>query len=116
MNVVSATMDIAVDGLAIDILKERDYGYGNAIQVLYPLLLCLEDSRCRWIYISISLSLRSFLSVGCWLQSWDDTFGWDVIFYKRDINCVDSNWDLYIVHSFFSILFERKTALSFSSC
>lgn len=34
MNVWTATMDIAVDGLAIDLLKERALGYGNTAQVV----------------------------------------------------------------------------------
>ena len=33
MNVFAATMDIAVDGLAVDLLSERELGHGNAIQV-----------------------------------------------------------------------------------
>lgn len=33
MNVLAATQDIAVDGLAVDLLAERDLGHGNAAQV-----------------------------------------------------------------------------------
>lgn len=33
-NLAAATMDIAVDGLAIDLLRERDLGYGNIAQVV----------------------------------------------------------------------------------
>ncbi len=34
MNVCSATMDVAVDGLAVDLLSERELGPGNAAQVI----------------------------------------------------------------------------------
>lgn len=34
MNLVAATQDIAVDGLAVDLLSERELGYGNAAQVV----------------------------------------------------------------------------------
>lgn len=34
MNLFAATMDIAVDGLAVDVLRERQLGLGNAIQVV----------------------------------------------------------------------------------
>jgi MFS family permease len=34
MNLFAATMDIAVDGLAIDLLEERELGAGNAAQVV----------------------------------------------------------------------------------
>jgi len=34
MNLVAATQDIAVDGLAVDILGEHELGYGNAAQVV----------------------------------------------------------------------------------
>ncbi len=34
MNLFAATMDIAVDGLAVDLLKARQLGLGNAIQVV----------------------------------------------------------------------------------
>ena len=34
MNLCTATMDIAVDGLAVQILKDRHLGYGNAAQVI----------------------------------------------------------------------------------
>lgn len=34
MNLFAATMDIAVDGLAIDMLEPRDLGYGNIAQVV----------------------------------------------------------------------------------
>lgn len=34
MNLFAATMDIAVDGLAIDLLEERELGYGNIAQVV----------------------------------------------------------------------------------
>lgn len=34
MNLFTATMDIAVDGLAVDVLHARDLGYGNIAQVV----------------------------------------------------------------------------------
>ena len=34
MNLIAATQDIAVDGLAVDILGEGELGYGNAAQVV----------------------------------------------------------------------------------
>ncbi len=34
MNLAAATQDIAVDGLAVDILGEKELGYGNAAQVV----------------------------------------------------------------------------------
>lgn len=42
MNLFAATLDIAVDGLAVDVLRERELGIGNAVQVVgYKLgMLC----------------------------------------------------------------------------
>lgn len=34
MNLFAATMDVAVDGLAVDVLSERELGAGNAVQVV----------------------------------------------------------------------------------
>lgn len=34
MNLMAATQDIAVDGLAVDLLRESELGYGNAAQVV----------------------------------------------------------------------------------
>jgi MFS family permease len=34
MNLFAATMDIAVDGLAVDTLRRSELGYGNAVQVV----------------------------------------------------------------------------------
>ncbi|GAB4517437.1 MAG: MFS transporter [Haliangiales bacterium] len=34
MNLFAATMDVAVDGLAVEVLAERDLGYGNIAQVV----------------------------------------------------------------------------------
>lgn len=34
MNLFAATMDVAVDGLAVDVLRERELGHGNAVQVV----------------------------------------------------------------------------------
>lgn len=34
MNFFAATMDVAVDGLALDTLRARAFGYGNAVQVV----------------------------------------------------------------------------------
>ena len=34
MNIAAATQDVAVDGLAVDILSEKELGYGNSAQVV----------------------------------------------------------------------------------
>ncbi len=34
MNACAATMDVAVDGLAVDLLRQRELGYGNIAQVV----------------------------------------------------------------------------------
>ena len=50
MNLVSATQDIAVDGLAVDILSENDLGYGNAAQVVgYKSGMIISGGLLVWL-------------------------------------------------------------------
>jgi MFS family permease len=49
MNLFAATLDIAVDGLAVDMLKERDLGLGNAAQVVgYKLGMLVGGGLVLW--------------------------------------------------------------------
>lgn len=50
MNFVAATMDIAVDGLAVEILGERELGLGNAAQVVgYKAGMLLGGGVLLWL-------------------------------------------------------------------
>lgn len=50
MNLFAATLDIAVDGLAVDILDERDLGLGNAAQVVgYKLGMLTGGGLLLWV-------------------------------------------------------------------
>jgi len=50
MNLVSATQDIAVDGLAVDILGEHELGYGNAAQVVgYKAGMIISGGLVVWL-------------------------------------------------------------------
>ena len=50
MNLFAATMDIAVDGLAIDMLSERDLGKGNIAQVVgYKLGMLTGGGLLLWL-------------------------------------------------------------------
>ncbi len=50
MNFVAATMDIAVDGLAVEILGERELGLGNAAQVVgYKVGMLLGGGVLLWL-------------------------------------------------------------------
>jgi MFS family permease len=50
MNFCASIQDIAVDGLAIDILKETDLGYGNAIQVVgYKIGMLISGGFLVWL-------------------------------------------------------------------
>lgn len=63
MNVLSATQDIAVDGLAIDLLEENELGIGNTAQVVGfklgmftggPGLRMLTDDRLPFTFIAFA--------------------------------------------------------------
>jgi len=50
MNLAAATQDIAVDGLAVDILAEQDLGHGNAAQVVgYKTGMVLSGGILVWM-------------------------------------------------------------------
>lgn len=50
MNFFAATQDIAVDGLAVDILKENDLGFGNTAQVAgYKLGMIISGGVLVWL-------------------------------------------------------------------
>ncbi len=50
MNLVAATQDIAVDGLAVDILGSGELGYGNAAQVVgYKAGMILSGGLLVWL-------------------------------------------------------------------
>jgi hypothetical protein len=50
INLFAATLDIAVDGLAVDILRERDLGLGNAAQVVgYKLGMIVGGGLVLWV-------------------------------------------------------------------
>lgn len=50
LNLISATQDIAVDGLAVDILSENELGYGNAAQVVgYKAGMIISGGLLVWL-------------------------------------------------------------------
>lgn len=50
MNLAAATQDIAVDGLAVDILGEHELGYGNAAQVVgYKAGMIISGGLLVWL-------------------------------------------------------------------
>lgn len=50
MNFCASIQDVAVDGLAIDILKDNDLGYGNAIQVVgYKIGMLISGGFLVWL-------------------------------------------------------------------
>ncbi len=50
MNFCASIQDIAVDGLAIDILRDNDLGYGNAIQVVgYKIGMLISGGFLVWL-------------------------------------------------------------------
>lgn len=58
MNFFAATQDIAVDGLAVDILKENDLGFGNTAQVAgYKLGMIISGGILVWLSSVISWNL-----------------------------------------------------------
>ena len=66
MNLFAATMDIAVDGLAIDLLSERELGLGNSIQVVgYKLGMLTGGGLLLWLSETFSFSaLFLFMGLG----------------------------------------------------
>lgn len=49
MNLVAATQDVAVDGLAVELLQERELGLGNAVQVVgYKVGMLLGGGLLLW--------------------------------------------------------------------
>ena len=57
MNFVAATMDIAVDGLAVEILRTRELGLGNAAQVVgYKVGMLLGGGVLLWASTSFPWS------------------------------------------------------------
>jgi MFS family permease len=61
MNLFAATMDIAVDGLAVDVLKNQELGIGNAAQVVgYKLGMLTGGGLLVWL--SGSIGFRGLLS------------------------------------------------------
>lgn len=62
MNLAAATQDIAVDGLAVDILGDRELGYGNAAQVVgYKIGMLLTGGLL--VYLSGFLGWRGYFAV-----------------------------------------------------
>ena len=75
MNLFAATMDIAVDGLAIDLLSADELGYGNIAQVVgYKTgmlsgggLLVWATASIGWNGLFVGMSLLTLLAlVGTW--------------------------------------------------
>lgn len=58
MNAFAATLDIAVDGLAVDCLQTRDLGRGNSAQVVgYKLGMLAGGALLLWVSEAIGLRL-----------------------------------------------------------
>lgn len=56
MNLLAATQDVAVDGLAVDLLGEDDLGPGNAVQVVgYKLGMILGGGVLVWASATLAL-------------------------------------------------------------
>lgn len=65
MNLFAATQDIAVDGLAVDILKEGDLGLGNTAQVAgYKLGMIISGGVLVWLSSVISWNIL-FVIMAC---------------------------------------------------
>jgi MFS family permease len=57
MNLFAATMDIAVDGLAVDVLREKDLGLGNAAQVVgYKIGILTGGGLLVWLSASVGFT------------------------------------------------------------
>ncbi|MEM6796660.1 MAG: MFS transporter, partial [Acidobacteriota bacterium] len=71
MNLFASTMDVAVDGLAVDVLESRELGYGNISQVVgYKLgiltgggLLVVASGRIGWSGLFLAMSTLVFLAL-----------------------------------------------------
>jgi MFS family permease len=72
MNLLAATMDIAVDGLAVDLLERHELGHGNVAQVVgYKMgmltgggLLVWASGRIGWEGLFLSMALLVASGVG----------------------------------------------------
>ncbi|MGQ9844350.1 MAG: MFS transporter [Spirochaetota bacterium] len=65
MNFCASIQDIAVDGLAIDILKDNDLGYGNAIQVVgYKIGMLISGGFLVWLSAYLSWSAVFYVICG----------------------------------------------------
>jgi MFS family permease len=50
MNIAAATQDVAVDGLAVDVLRENELGYGNSAQVVgYKAGMIISGGLLVWL-------------------------------------------------------------------
>ncbi len=63
MNLLAATQDVAVDGLAVDLLGKDDLGPGNAVQVVgYKLGMILGGGVLVWASASLALGWGALFS------------------------------------------------------
>jgi len=63
MNLLAATQDVAVDGLAVDLLGKDDLGPGNAVQVVgYKLGMILGGGVLVWASASLALGWSALFS------------------------------------------------------
>jgi len=70
MNLFAATMDIAVDGLAVDLLKARQLGLGNAIQVVgYKLGMLTGGGLLVWATARLGWGPLFFVMAGLTLAA-----------------------------------------------
>lgn len=71
MNLFAATMDVAVDGLAVDLLEPRELGYGNIAQVVgYKLgmltgsgLLLMASEAIGWPGLFLGMAVLTALAI-----------------------------------------------------
>lgn len=78
MNLAAATMDIVVDGFAVEVLRERDLGLGNAAQVVgYKLGMLAGGGLLLWLvgslgprvmFAAMAVSIAAVLPVSLTLQ------------------------------------------------
>lgn len=65
MNLFAATMDVAVDGLAVDLLREEELGYGNIAQVVgYKLGILTGGGLLVWASSQIGWRGLFFIMAG----------------------------------------------------
>lgn len=71
MNLFAATMDVAVDGLAVDVLRKDELGYGNIAQVVgYKVGILTGGGLLVWASGSLGwkglfLAMAALVGVGC---------------------------------------------------